>query len=134
MLLRVDDATAGRALRALRLGRGWRQEDLAAAAGVSQSVASRAERGHLATMPVETVRALSAALDAGCSLTPWWCSGQLDRLLDEDHAALAARAAEYLQRHGWAVNVEVSFAVYGDADPSTCSPRTGRAVRCSWSR
>lgn len=65
-------------------------------------------------MPVGTARALFAALDAGCSLAPWWRSGQLDRLIDEDHAALAARAVEYLQGYGWAVSVEVSFAVYGE--------------------
>ncbi len=110
----MDDATVGRALRALRKKRGWRQADLAAAARVSQSVVSRAERGHFATIQVGTARALFAALDAGCSLAPWWRSGELDRLLDEDHATLAARAAEYLQRHGWAVSVEVSFAVFGE--------------------
>ena len=114
MLIGVDDATVGRALRALRVRRRWRQEDLAAAAGVSQSAVSRAERGQFATMPVGTARALFTALDAGCSLAPWWRSGQLDRVLDEDHAAVAARAVEFLQRHGWAVNVEVSFAVYGE--------------------
>jgi transcriptional regulator with XRE-family HTH domain len=114
ILCRVDDATAGRALRALRMRKGWRQEDLGAAAGVSQSAVSRAERGQLATVPLGTVRALFAALDAGCSLAPWWRSGELDRLIDEDHAALGSRAVEFLHRRGWAVSVEVSFAVYGE--------------------
>jgi transcriptional regulator with XRE-family HTH domain len=112
---RVDDATAGRALRALRLRKNWRQDDLAAAAGVSQSVVSRAERGRFEAVQLRTIRTLFAAVDAGCSLTPWWRSGQLDRLLDEDHAALAARAAEFLVRRGWAIGgVEVSFAFYAD--------------------
>ena len=35
-------------------------------------------------------------------------------MLDEDHAALSARAAELLQRLGWSVHVEVSFAVYSE--------------------
>jgi transcriptional regulator with XRE-family HTH domain len=111
----VDDATAGRALRALRLRKAWRQDDLAVAAGVSQSAVSRAERGHFESVQLRTIRALFAAVDAGCSLSPWWRSGQLDRLLDEDHAALGARAAEFLLRRGWAIGgVEVSFAFYAD--------------------
>ena len=55
-----------------------------------------------------------AALDAGCSLAPWWRSGQLDRLLDEDHAALTARAVEVLRQAGWQVDVEVTFSIYGE--------------------
>ncbi len=104
----------GRALRALRLRRGWRQEDLAAAAGVSQSAVSRAERGLFETIPLGTARSLFAALDAGCTLAPWWRSGELDRLLDEDHAALAARAVEFLRGRAWEVSVEVSFAIYSE--------------------
>jgi transcriptional regulator with XRE-family HTH domain len=110
----MDDATVGRALRALRIRRHWRQDDLAVAAGVSQSVVSRAERGHFATIQVGTARALFAALDAGCTLAPWWRSGQLDRLLDEDHAAIVARAAALIEGDGWSVSVEVSFAVYAE--------------------
>jgi transcriptional regulator with XRE-family HTH domain len=112
--VRVEDQTAGRALRALRHRKGWRQDDLAAAAGVSQSLVSRAELGKFESIPLGTTRALFGAVDAGCSLTPWWRSGLLDRLLDEDHATLAARAAEFLSRHGWTVSVEVSFAIYGE--------------------
>ena len=94
--------------------KGWRQEDLATAAEVSQSTVSRAERGQFETMPLRTTRSLFAALDAGCSLALWWRSGQLDRLLDEDHATLGARAVEFLQRRGWTVSVEVNFAVYSE--------------------
>jgi transcriptional regulator with XRE-family HTH domain len=110
----VDDAQVGRALRALRARRRWRQADLAAAAGVSQTVVSRAERGHLDALALRTVRALFSAVDAGCNLSPWWRSGELDRLIDEDHAALVALAVAYLERRGWTVSVEVTFAVYGD--------------------
>ena len=110
----MDDAKVGRALRALRIRRHWRQSDLAAAANVSQSAVSRVERSHLETLSLRTVRALFGALDAGCTLMPWWRSGELDRLLDEDHAELVARAVAYLERHAWDVSVEVTFAVYAD--------------------
>ena len=65
-------------------------------------------------MSLRTTRALFGALDAGCNLAPWWRSGQLDRLLDEDHATLVGRAVEWLRRHGWHVDLEVTFAVYSE--------------------
>jgi len=55
-----------------------------------------------------------AALDAGCSMTPWWRSGELDRLLDEAHADLVAAAVRMLQRLGWLAEIEVSFSIYGE--------------------
>jgi transcriptional regulator with XRE-family HTH domain len=110
----VDDRTLGQAIRALRQYRGWRQLDLALAARLSQSTVSRAELGQLGSLRWDHIRGLFAALDAGCSITPWWRSGAIDRLLDEDHALLVALAAAYLRRHGWTVEAEVSFAVYGE--------------------
>ncbi len=98
-------------MRALRRRKGWRQEDLAAAAKVSQAAVSRAERGHVAGLSLAATRSLFAALDAGCSVSVWWRSGELDRLLDEDHAALVARAVAFLERHGWSAQVEATFQV-----------------------
>src|SRR5690242_11765146 len=103
MLWPVDDRNVGRALRLLRQRRGWRQMDLALKAGVSQSVVSRAERGALDTMVLGTVRSLFSVLDVRCPLAPWWRSGDIDRLLDEDHAMIVARTAAYLQRRGWTI-------------------------------
>jgi len=81
----------------------------------SASRSFRAQSAAISTRcPFRTTRSLFAALDAGCTLTPWWRSGQLDRLLDEDHAALASRAVEFLERQGWSIGVEVTFAFYAD--------------------
>ena len=39
---------------------------------------------------------------------------ELDRLIDEGHAALGARVAEKLRGWGWDVRVEVSYSEYGE--------------------
>jgi transcriptional regulator with XRE-family HTH domain len=128
----VNDETVGRALRALRRRRALRQSDLGEAAGVSQSLVSRAERGHFDTLSIRTLRALFGVLDARCSVTPWWRSGELDRLLDEDHAALSAVGVEMLSAFGWeSVDVEVTFAVFGERgsiDILALKPRESRAL------
>jgi transcriptional regulator with XRE-family HTH domain len=110
----MDDLRIGRLLRALRLRRGWRQIDLALAAGVSQSLISLIERGHLARLSVDTVRRVFAAVDARYEGTVSWRGGAIDRLLDERHAALVGRAASELRDAGWQVELEVTFNVYGD--------------------
>ena len=47
-------------------------------------------------------------------LVPRWRGSGLDRLLDEDHAALQAAWAARLRRWGYDVRVEASFNHYGD--------------------
>jgi transcriptional regulator with XRE-family HTH domain len=110
----VDDMRVSRTIRALRRRRGWTQQHLGDAAGVSQSSVSRAERGHLDTLPFRTVRAIFAALDAGVWLEPRWRGGALDRLLDEGHSALAACFVEELVRFAWTSQVEVTYSRYGE--------------------
>jgi len=43
-----------------------------------------------------------------------WRGGDLDRLLDEGHAALLGRVAKVLEAAGWVVRPEVTFSVYGE--------------------
>jgi transcriptional regulator with XRE-family HTH domain len=59
----VDDVTFGRALRAIRHRKGWTQSEVAARAGVQQSVVSLVERGHFEGMSVRSLRAICAALE-----------------------------------------------------------------------
>lgn len=104
----------GRFLRALRRRRGWRQVDLAGAAGISQRHVSNMERGHLGGVAIGTLRRVFAALEARIEVTASWRGAELDRLLDEDHAELTAAAAARLERLGWTVETEVTYSEFGE--------------------
>jgi transcriptional regulator with XRE-family HTH domain len=110
----MDPVRVGRIVRALRQRRGWRQVDLARAAGVSQPVVSRLENGQLRDLPVGTVEAIIEALGARCRFEVSWRGGELDRLLDDRHARLVGGVVQRLERLGWEAQVEVSFSVYGE--------------------
>lgn len=110
----MEDTGVGRVIRALRLRRGWRQRDLSDQAGVRQQEVSDAERGRVAKMRLERVRAIAAPLDLTVALLPRWRGGELDRLVDRDHAALAAEFAHLLGRLGWLVAPEASYSHYGE--------------------
>jgi transcriptional regulator with XRE-family HTH domain len=108
----MDDQRVGRIMRALRRRLGWRQCDLAAKAACSQRTVSRAELGHLPTVPI--LRRLLAALDAWLAFEVRWRAGALDRLLDEGHATLVGIVSDLLGALGWEVHVEVSYSEYGE--------------------
>lgn len=110
----VDDQRVGRVLRALRRRRGWRQVDLGRAAGCSQNLVSRVERGHVADVALRTVRKLFAVLDASLALEVRWHGAGLDRLLDEGHAVLVAAVAARLRELGWLVEIEVTYSEFGE--------------------
>jgi transcriptional regulator with XRE-family HTH domain len=110
----VDDARIGRSLRVLRQRRGLRQIDVGEAARVSQSTIATIEAGHLETLSLRTVRRVFAVVGASLDSTVRWRGGALDRLLDERHAALAAVAVGSLRTLGWQVEIEVTYAVYGE--------------------
>jgi transcriptional regulator with XRE-family HTH domain len=111
----MDDGRIGRAIRALRHRRGWRQVDLAQRAGISQSAVSDIERGRIDRYTLRHIRRLLVELDAACDVTVLWGGrGQLDRLLDQDHARLTEAWASLHARLGWQVWAEASFSVYGE--------------------
>jgi transcriptional regulator with XRE-family HTH domain len=110
----VDDVRIGRLLRALRRRRAWRQVDLARTAGVSQSLVSLIERGHLSRLSMDVVRRVFGALDGRFEGSVTWRGGAVDRLLDERHAMLVGRVASDLVDAGWQVELEVTFNEYGD--------------------
>ena len=101
-------------MRALRRRRCWRQVDLAESTGVSQSVISRAERGHIGSLSVSVVRRILNGLEARAGLSVTWRGGEIDRLLDEDHAALGSTVAADLVHLDWRVWPEVTFMRRGE--------------------
>jgi transcriptional regulator with XRE-family HTH domain len=110
----VDAIRVGRTLRALRHRLGWRQRDVGARAGVSQQLVSRAERGRIEAIDLRTLRALAGTLDAELVVAVRWRAGDLDRLLDEAHAALVGHVASELAKLDWLVCPEVSYSVFGE--------------------
>jgi transcriptional regulator with XRE-family HTH domain len=110
----VDDRRLGLVIRALRRKRRWRQVDLAGAAGVSQSLVSRAEAGHVDTLTMRALRRICAALDIRLDLDTRWRAGDLDRLLDSRHAEIAGEVGRVLVDGGWLALHEVTFAIGGE--------------------
>ena len=87
---------------------------MALRAGVQQSVISLVERGHFEGMSLRSLRAICAALEVRVLFAPSWRGGEIDRLLDEAHAALEGADAKLLRRYGWHPYVEVTFSRYGE--------------------
>ena len=111
----MDDQRFGTAIRLLRLRRGWSQQDLAGRAGLSRASISRIERGHCATLTLRALRVVAGVLDVRLESEVRWRGGQLDRLLDERHAAMQESIAGRLTAlSGWTFTTEASFSVYGE--------------------
>jgi transcriptional regulator with XRE-family HTH domain len=110
----MDPIRFGRALRALRRRKRWRQQDVAERAGVSQPTISRLERGALDEVAVATVERVARALEARLEIVISWQGERLDRLLDAEHASLVDSVVRLLTRAGWEIAAEVSFNERGD--------------------
>ena len=110
----MDVVGFGRGIRALRLRRGIRQEDVATAARVSRSVVARIEQGRADRVTVATLDRIAAAIGARvvCRLT--WQGEGLDRLLDAGHAAIVEQVVRILRANGWTVATEVTFNHFGE--------------------
>lgn len=107
----IDGIRVGRIIRAVRLKRQWRQADLAARAGISETVVSRIEHGRLTEVSLEALEKVAAALDIQLTMVARWRGGDLDRMLNARHANLAERAIAWLTSLGpWVVRPEVPFA------------------------
>jgi transcriptional regulator with XRE-family HTH domain len=104
----------GGVIRALRRRRRWRQCDLGRAARLSQQSVSRIEGGRLKGVDLVTLDRLAVALDARLDVRFSWRGGELDRLLDERHAALVEAVVRRLAATGWELEVEVTYAEFGE--------------------
>ena len=115
MMAAMDDVRFGRAVLMLRQRRGWRQSDLGDRSGLSRSAISDIERGRVDRYTLHAIRRLLAALNADADLNVrWGAPGDMDRLLDRDHAALVRAWVELHQRHGWETWAEASYNIYGE--------------------
>ena len=110
----VDDVRLGTRFRALRHRLGWRQSDAAERAGVSQDLVSLVEVGRIDEVSVRALRRHAKALGGELRIELWFRGDDLDRLVDEGHAALVGAVALWLDALGWETRPEVSFAVFAE--------------------
>jgi transcriptional regulator with XRE-family HTH domain len=110
----METVRFGRGIRALRRRRGWRQEDLGAAVGVSRAAVSRIELGQADRLTVRTLEAVAAAVGARVEIRLSWNGEALDRLLDVAHARLVESVVARLEKSRWEAVPEVSFNVAGE--------------------
>jgi transcriptional regulator with XRE-family HTH domain len=111
----MDDLRLGALIRAVRIKRGLRQQDVAELAGVSQGAVSLVERGHWQKLSIETLRRIAATLDIRVDVVGRWRGGDADRLLSRRHSQLAEEFARLAGTHaGWSFEPEVSFSIYGE--------------------
>ena len=81
---------------------------------MSQDLVSLVERGRIEDVSVRALRRHARALGAELRVELWFRGGELDRLMDEGHAALVGAVARRLEALGWETRPEVSFAVFGE--------------------
>ncbi len=76
---------------------------------------SRIEHGHLDAVTIAALRAVASTLEIRVDIVPRWRGGDLDRLVNARHAALAEVCVQRLRTiGGWEVRPEVSFSIYGE--------------------
>src|SRR6266850_257682 len=110
----MDGIRFGRHFRALRVRLERRQSDVSADSGLSRSLIAAIDRGQIDGVTVGSLVRAARALGADVDIRLRWRGEQLDRLLDEAHAAVVDAMVARLTRLGWVVDVEVSFAIWGE--------------------
>jgi DNA-binding XRE family transcriptional regulator len=111
----MEDAKIGATFRAVRVRLGRTQQEIADAAGVTQTLVSRLERGQLASSTFAGVRRVAAALEIWLEVTPRWRGVELDRLINSAHASLQGSVLLSFERFvGWVTVPEASYSIYGE--------------------
>lgn len=112
----MDDLRVGSTIRSARLRKGWRQQELASASKVSRATISRAERGHIGSLPLDLTRVICAALDIRLDIHPRWRGGDLGRMLSLRHSILHESVARSFAASfpDWEIAPEVSFSIFGE--------------------
>ena len=104
----------GRLARMLRVRQRLTQVALATRAGVSRRAVSLLETGHADRLRLREISAIAGTLGGRLDVRLQWNGPELDRMLDEAHAALGASVKRRLERWGWLVRVEVSYSHFGE--------------------
>lgn len=112
-LVNPEDERLARISRALRRRAGLRQSDVVTANRSAHFVRAL-EAGEAGRLRVEDVRAHFRSLGSRATLSVAWNGAELDRLLDERHAAVVDQGATVLRAYGWPVLTEVTFSEYGE--------------------
>lgn len=81
---------------------------------MSQDLVSLIENGRIADVSVRALRRVTGALGGELRIELLFHGAELDRMLDEGHAALVGAVLRRLEAFGWEVRPEVSFAVFGE--------------------
>ena len=110
----MRDEVAGRLLRMVRLRKRWTQAEVSRRARISIASVSRLERGELGRHRLEIVQRHAAALELRAEINLIGRGGEVDRILDREHAAIAEWTAAILADSGWTVVAEASFSIYGE--------------------
>ncbi|MGH2511753.1 MAG: helix-turn-helix domain-containing protein [Candidatus Limnocylindrales bacterium] len=110
----MENLRIGRLVRTVRHRRRWRQVDLANRAGTSRTIVARVELGLLDSMPLGTIRRALAPLGISIDIGLRGPCADLDRVIDEVHAALLGICAAWLNGLGWQTILEVSFSEWGE--------------------
>jgi transcriptional regulator with XRE-family HTH domain len=111
----MDDARIGSTIRAVRVRRRLRQEDVAARAGTSRGTVGSLERGGLSAVHVGTLRRVAFVLGLQLSIDLRSPRGDLARVVNAAHADLHEIIACHLASlPGWTWRPEVSFSIYGE--------------------
>ena len=111
----MDARRLGSLVRAVRVRKGLRQQDVADVAGVSRSTVSRLEAGNVGRLSLGIVERVASVVDVRTELAGRWRGGDGERLLSWRHSLLADRVTAALRAHaGWLVVPEASFSIYGE--------------------
>jgi transcriptional regulator with XRE-family HTH domain len=103
----IDGERVGRVVRGVRHRLRLRQSDVAGRAGVSAPIVSRIERGRIEQVSLPALLAVANALEIRLDVIARWRGGDLDRMLNAKHAALAEDVTAWLlQGPGWEVRPE----------------------------
>jgi len=111
----MDDVRIGNTLRVIRIRKHLRQTDVARRARVSRQIVGHLENGAVGRYPLDTIRAVAAALGVRLDVRPRYQGAELDRIINAAHAELHESVAAFLGlSDDWVWLPEVSFAHYGE--------------------